>query len=351
MWDRGAKARAIRMTDNSVAEQRQARRLPVPAECQGAILRWQDVDRPATVVEQSAGGLAVCLDGACDLQSDAVATLSWTQSFCRVRVVHRQEQGDVVRLGLVRLEELYSAADMATPGHFWPSSSLARPQFRSHFWFYAITLFVLGGGIVALAWEVMPSSGALSLQTPVLQSRRSNAENPSVTAAARRRLAEATAINAKRQSSNASASPPSAPRRGGWIDAGASTATGAVDQVVNAVSGAADRATTSSQGLAKSTARAMGTRVVDAAETLLLALPRHKATLQLSSTQQKRIDAILRQSQDAMQTVYRQSAELGTQEVMSKVATIRRQAGEQVFAALSPAQSAKLRKLESGPSK
>jgi hypothetical protein len=235
---------------------------------------------------------------------------------------------------------------MVAPGHFWPSSSsLARPQFRSNFWFYAITLFVLGGGIVAIAWEVMPSGGELSLQTPTTtQSRRSNAENPHVTAAARRRLAEATAINSNRQ--------PSTTRGGaGWADTGASMATGAVDHVVNAVSGAADRATISSQAIAKSTAGAVGARVIDAAETLLLAIPRHKATLQLSVTQQKRIDAILRQSQDAMQTVYRQIAELGTQEVMSKVASIRRKASEQVFAALSPEQSAKLRKLESRHSK
>ncbi len=166
------------MSEVACSEERKSRRFQVAAEQQGAVLRWQEIDRRAFVTDQSSAGLAVHVARGCDIQPGDVATLSWPPGYCRVRVAHRVESEDGVRLGLVRLEDLYTAAECAMPSSIWSDSPGTRPHFRSNLGYYAVVLLTIVGMVVGLAWQIVPRSGDWNLRTSETSvSKRKQAES------------------------------------------------------------------------------------------------------------------------------------------------------------------------------
>ena len=210
-----------------------------------------------------------------------------------------------------------------------------RPHYRSNFAQYAAVLLAIVGLVGGLAWQVMPRSGDWNLRASATSSsKRTQSESSGFVTPHR-----GVATNTPRTSSS-----------GRSIATGAKALTGAVNDVAKAVTGTTRISSTASRLVEQSAARAVtaGRSAADLAESLVLALPRHMDALQLSRSQQRQVEAILRNAQDALKDTYGRGAELGTQSMMSEVASIRRRAGEQVLAALSPEQVEKLRTLESG---
>jgi len=333
------------------ADQRRALRLPVPAEQEEAELRWQDVDYPARVTDQSAGGFGVQLECPIDIQANQVAALIWGEGCSPVRVVNRIDEGSFIRLGLERIDDPDAADDFDPHGSIW-SRRPRLPMPGSNLSQYVLgVLVVLGCALAGMAWELLPHHQTVALHAPSISAEQ-QAKNAAAAAAARHRAAKSVEqisafwhgdpVNRALDSTNL----PHAARK--WVAQQVQVIEGVVYGILRAMASApvdTRRTSLAVQKATADTADAISRAASLGSESIVGALPRFMNLLQLSDRQRRDLDEVIRSAHEATQEVHRRVRELGTQQAMHEIERIRQTAGDSALALLSPAQAEKLRSL------
>jgi hypothetical protein len=337
-------------------DQRRAFRLPVPIEQEEAELRWQGVDYPVRVTDQSAGGFGIQVECPLDIDANQTAYLIWGEGASRVRVVNRVDEGTFVRLCLERIEDS-GAADGGEPSSsLWSTEGARRrlPGFElSH---YALGIVaVLGVALAGMAWGLMPHGEVAALHAPSASHERQEKYASAAEARGRAaKLAEQAATfwrdDPVKRALNATNLPRPAQT---WIAQQAQVVQGIVQGILRSFASApadARKATRVVQQAAGEATDRIARAVAAGSDSIISALPRFMDLLGLSARQRRELDEVVRKAHEATEQIHRRVNELGTQQAMQEIGRIRQAAGKSALALLSPAQTEKLRSLMSaGP--
>jgi hypothetical protein len=306
----------------SSSDQRRASRFGVLTEHERATLRWKRSTYLVRLVDQSAGGFNVQLEGPIDIETGQTASFYWTGGGCEVRVANKSKENDFVRLGLERMRDLEAA------GHREPWSSIwfRRPLVRlpPADWSYGIVgfLVIVGFGLIVTNAKIRPPRVPSSiLQMPLLGGSKSF--EPSVPQA----LVPQPSRN----------------------DTGAFSPVPKLDLPKKFMTGILPR--TAGQSRAERVPRFDGPALSDRQSgqvddnSLALALPMFINGLHVSEKQRRQLEALTMSTREAVKGVDRRRDEIGTKRAMEEIKSINRAASHKALSLLSAEQAEQLRAL------
>lgn len=344
----------------STYNQRRALRLPVAVDHEEALLRWQDIDYPVRVMDQSAGGFGIQVECDIDIDAEQRAWLVWGDEFSYVRIVNRVNEGNFVRLSLERMNDSDSSLDGEPETNPW---SVHDDEHRSPGWNSSQVVMgmvvLLGFVLAAAAWQWMPRAQTATLRAPTIAENKHTKDAEAAAAEARHRAAKSLQQFAGHWRGEAvsraieSSKLPRPART--WATKQMQVVQGFTSGILRFLAGApvnSRKVTTAVEHTVAQTAEtathavAVVNRVVSSGnESIVNALPRFMDMLSLNDRQRRELGVVLDSARQATAEVHRQVKEIGTQQAMQEIAEIRQSAADSIIKLLSPDQAEKLRSL------
>ncbi len=319
-----------------------------------AELRFEQCDYAGRLTDQSAGGFGLQFDTPLAIQAGQTAVLSWKGGCCRVRVSARVDEENFVRLGLVRLEELETAGELDPPTGLWALCRRRRLPLPQGSWTYYIAglVIILGCGIAALVWEQVPAQLAKQVQ-PTTKRLALAADSGALKIVKRSSkkaapgFAAVSFANDREHRTIESKVLPKPLRQ--WIATRNQVMRDAAVSVLKALPDVPTIVTKQAVFDAISATTRAAEQVIGISnDSVLPAISQYMDILQVDAEQRLQLDALMKSTREATQSVHRRSRELGTAVTMSEIDRIRRSAGMEATAILSDEQVGQLRRLMSG---
>ena len=314
-------------------EKRHTCRLPICEDEPRGQLSVGGTSWSVAVLDRSAAGFAVEVEQSCRVEPGDIVRLAWGAECSRLCVARKLESEGCLRLGLLRLEDLFAPDELPSSSP-WPQLLHDRAGRSSSFLQYSVCVLVLAGMFLGASSAIVSPSTSWKLremgftprESPPSASLRERQTRPVAVTKANLTDNGLTPVNRKNNSQRASV-----------LNRASQQVAAVLPELFADSRQMPHTATQAAQSLAGKATRAL--------ETLLLDLPQYRGLLKLSTVQQQRVEEILAQSRAAMGEVQSRRAELGTQEVMQQIALIRQTAGQQVLAQLTAEQLLTLQKF------
>jgi hypothetical protein len=327
----------------SSADQRRSIRLPVSLEQASAVLRIGRRSTAGTMVNESAGGFAVRVAGDSAITVRQVLLLGVSSGWSRARVTYAQRDENGLVLGLQRLSDVQPEFEDSSGSGLWIFDRLRmRRPVSDWSWYLGGVLVVCGVTLAATIWQVVSASDPSNV---VLKANDHGGLHRAVPGGA------PTTIRTGNHSSATAESNALTERVGGSLRAVESWLAGRARDAGKWLSGVRGAATAFPSSASESTHQVENwSRQVRQSwdqwqDEVVLLLPQVADELQLTSDQRTRIEAIVHDSRQTVQQVYRNAQDKSSPEVWREIERVRKEAGELALAQLTPQQQEQLAAL------